>query len=143
MLTFFDNGNFVYTDKIKNIAQAFAIIFKKFNAEKVVDNDFEKLLYKREAMSSTAFGRVAIPHSFDIGANKSRGFIIINPHGIKWSDGNEVYLVIGLAIDPSNKKLFREVFDELSGVVTDANNVRQLINCKNYNDFILKLVSLL
>lgn len=45
-------------------------------------------------MSSTAFGRIAIPHSLDMSAQKSKGFIIINSHGIKWSDNNEVYLVI-------------------------------------------------
>ena len=109
----------------------------------VVQSDFKKRLYQREKMSSTAFGRIAIPHSLDISAQKSKGFIIINPHGIKWSDNNEVYLVIALAIDPNNKQLFREVFDELSDVVTDINNVTELIKCKNYSEFIVKLVELL
>ena len=44
-----------------------------------------------------------------------------------------MYLVIALAIDPNNKQLFREVFDELSDVVTDINNVTELIKCKNYS----------
>ncbi len=86
-------------------------------------------------MSSTAFGRIAIPHSLDMSAQKSKGFIVVNPHGIKWSGGNEVYLVIALAIDPNNKQLFREVFDELSDI--------ELIKCKNYSEFIIKLVELL
>ena len=76
-------------------------------------------------------------------ANKSRGFIIINPRGIKWSNNNEVYLVIALAIDPDNKKLFRDVFDELSNIVTDINNVSQLVHCNSYSEFIIKLVDLL
>lgn len=33
--------------------------------------------------------------------------------------GNGVYIVIALAIDPNNKQLFREVFDELSEIVTE------------------------
>lgn len=96
-------------------------------------------MYQREKMSSTAFGRIAIPYSLDMSAQKSKGFIIINSHGIKWSDNNEVCLVI----DPNNKQLFREVFDELSDVVTDINNVTELIKCKNYSEFIVKLVELL
>ena len=94
-------------------------------------------------MSSTAFGRITIPYSLDISAQKSKGFIIINPHGIKWSDNNEVYLVIALAIDPNNKQLFREVFDELSDVVTDINNVTEVIKCKKYKEFMIKLVEVI
>lgn len=67
----------------------------------------------------------------------------MNQHGIKWSSGNEVYLVIALAIDPNNKQLFREVFDELSDIVTDINKVTELIKCKNYSELIIKLVKLL
>ncbi len=33
--------------------------------------------------------------------------------------GNGVYIVIALAIDQNNKQLFREVFDELSEIVTE------------------------
>lgn len=54
-----------------------------------------------------------------------------------------VYLVIALAIDPNNKHLFRNVFDNLSGIVTNINNIVQLINCKTYSEFIVKLVELL
>lgn len=143
LLRFFDSSNFVKTTKLKNIDQVFDLVSKKFSEEKVTNPDFEKKLYQREAMSSTAFGRIAIPHSLDMSSKKSRGFIIINPRGIKWSDSNEVYLVIALAIDPSNKKLFRDVFDELSNIVTDINNVIQLIGCDSYSDFIIKLVDLL
>lgn len=35
------------------------------------------------------------------------------------------------------------MFDELSDVVTDMNNVTELIKCKNYSEFIVKLVELL
>jgi hypothetical protein len=57
--------------------------------------------------------------------------------------GNGVYIVIALAIDPNNKQLFREVFDELSEIVTDINNVTELIKCKNDSEFIIKLVEML
>ncbi|PEG66909.1 hypothetical protein A3Q23_08565 [Lactobacillus johnsonii] len=143
LLSFFDSNNFVKSDKFKNIDEVFDFVSSKLEKQKVVQSDFKERLYQREQMSSTAFGRIAIPHSLDMSAQKSKGFIVVNPHGIKWSGGNEVYLVIALAIDPNNKQLFREVFDELSDIVTDINNVTKLIKCKNYSEFIIKLVELL
>ncbi len=143
LLSFFDSNNFVKSDKFKNIDEVFDFVSSKLEKQKVVQSDFKERLYQREQMSSTAFGRIAIPHSLDMSAQKSKGFIVVNPHGIKWSGGNEVYLVIALAIDPNNKQLFREVFDELSDIVTDINNVTELIKCKNYSEFIIKLVEML
>lgn len=143
LLSFFDSNNFVKSDKLKNIDAVFNLVSSKLEKQKVVQSDFKERLYQREQMSSTAFGRIAIPHSLDMSAQKSKGFIVVNPHGIKWSGGNEVYLVIALAIDPNNKQLFREVFDELSDIVTDINNVTKLIKCKNYSEFIIRLVEML
>ena len=143
ILQFFTPQNFIVDNKISNINQALAIIYQKFLEEDVVDEQYKDKLYQREKMSSTAFGRVAIPHSFDMSAKKSRGFIIINSKGIEWSNNKKVYIVIGLAIDPKNSQLFRDVFDELSNIVTDVNNVAALIQSKNYQDFIIKLVDLL
>lgn len=143
LLQFFTPQNFIVDNKISNINQALDIIYQKFLEEDVVDDQYKDKLYQREKMSSTAFGRVAIPHSFDMSAKKSRGFIIINSKGIEWSNNKKVYIVIGLAIDPKNSQLFRDVFDELSNIVTDVNNVTALIQSKNYQDFIIKLVDLL
>ncbi len=143
LLQFFKPDNFAVTEKIDNIDQAFSFISEKLVKEEIVDNGYKNKLYQRENMSSTAFGRVAIPHSFEMSAHQSRGFIIINPKGIKWSNNKKVYLVICLAIDPKNSQLFRDVFDELSGIVTDVNNVTKLIRSSNYQDFLVKLVDLL
>ncbi|WP_333562536.1 PTS sugar transporter subunit IIA [Lactobacillus amylovorus] len=139
LINFFDSDNFVRSTNLNDINQIFDTVSYNFERQGVVQSDFKKRLYQREKMSSTAFGRIAIPYSLDMSAQKSKGFIIINSHGIKWSDNNEVCLVI----DPNNKQLFREVFDELSDVVTDINNVTELIKCKNYSEFIVKLVELL
>ncbi|KRK43885.1 hypothetical protein FC63_GL001966 [Lactobacillus amylovorus DSM 20531] len=94
LLTFFDSDNFVRSTNLNDINQIFDTVSYNFERQGVVQSDFKKRLYQREKMSSTAFGRIAIPHSLDMSAQKSKGFIIINSHGIKWSDNNEVYLVI-------------------------------------------------
>ena len=129
--------------KITNIDQVFEIVNEKFFEQGVVEKDFKKLLKQRENLSSSAFDKVAIPHSLNMTARKSRGFVVINPKGIEWSDNNKVYLVIALAIDPNNKQLFRSVFDELSDIITNIDNVIKLINSQNYGEFIINLVEML
>lgn len=143
LLHFFNSDNFVSSKEIKTIDQVFNLVTEKFVDKGIVEKNFDKLLMQREKMSSTAFGKVAVPHSLNMTAKRSQGFIIINPNGIKWSDGNIVYLVIALAIDPNNKQLFRNVFDELSEIVTNINNIVQLIKCQNYDDFIKNLIQML
>lgn len=143
LLHFFNSKNFINSKEIKSIDQVFEVVTRKFNEQGIVEKNFKNLLEQREKMSSTAFGKVAIPHSLNMTAKKSRGFIIINPNGIKWSDQSTIYLVIALAIDPNNKQLFRNVFDELSDIVTNITNIIQLINCKTYKEFIIKLVDML
>jgi lichenan operon transcriptional antiterminator len=140
---FFSKKNFITNKNIQNIDQVFNIVSKRFTQQGIVDKNFASLLNQREKMSSTAFGKVAIPHSLNMMAKKSRGFIIINPNGMRWSDNNKVYLVIALAIDPNNKQLFRDVFDELSNVVTNISNVSRLIKCNTYEQFIKNLVDML
>lgn len=143
LVHFFNSDNFINNKEIKSIDQVFKVVTKKFVEQGITNSNFGILLKQREQMSSTAFGKVAIPHSLNMTAKKSRGFIIVNPNGIKWSDSNTVYLVIALAIDPTNKRLFRNVFDELSDIVTNINNIVKLINCKTYDEFIVKLVEML
>ena len=83
LLTFFDSDNFVRSTNLNDINQIFDTVSYNFERQGVVQSDFKKRLYQREKMSSTAFGRIEIPYSLDISAQKSKGFIIINPHGIK------------------------------------------------------------
>ena len=143
LLKFFSSDNFIKSKKVTNIDQVFEIVNEKFFEQGVVEKDFKKLLKQRENLSSTAFDKVAIPHSLNMTARKSRGFVVINPKGIEWSDNNKVYLVIALAIDPNNKQLFRSVFDELSDIITNIDNVIKLINSQNYGEFIINLVEML
>lgn len=46
------------------------MVSDSFQKQGIVNSDFEKRLYQREKMSSTAFGRIAIPHSLDMASNK-------------------------------------------------------------------------
>lgn len=141
--TFFKPEFFYYGRDLANRDAALEKIASCFTQAGVTDVSYLTKLKQREELSSTAFGKVAIPHSFNMVALKSRGYILVNPAGIEWDQNSKVYVVIGLAIDPQNTSLFREVFDKISEVMVDEENISQLIQCKTYDQFIEQLISLL
>lgn len=141
--TFFNEELFYYGKDVTSREKALQKIVTGFVKANAVDQNYLTKLQQREQLSSTAFGKVAIPHSFNMIAKKSRGFILVNPVGINWDKQGKVYVVIGLAIDSENTKLFREVFDRISDVMVDDSNISQLIQCHSYKEFMAKLLSLL
>jgi len=128
--------NFCYVDSIQDRKGVFRYITKEFKKAGIVTECFEQELEQRESMSSTAFGRVALPHSIKMDARESSGYIYINPKGIKWSGGTTVYLVIALAISAEDKGIFRKVFDTLSSIITNPINISKLIESKTYEELI-------
>lgn len=141
--TFFKPEFFYYGRDLANRDAALEKIASCFTQAGVTDASYLTKLKQREELSSTAFGKVAIPHSFNMVALKSRGYILVNPTGIEWGQNAKVYVVIGLAIDPQNTSLFREVFDKISEVMVDEENISQLIQCTTYDQFIDQLINLL
>lgn len=133
--------HFLYVNELKSQEEVFEDITKLFESDGIVSLKFSNKLAKREALSSTAFGNVALPHTLEMDAKKSRGMIYINPKGVKWTNGETVYLIIALAVAKDNQLIFREVFDELSIIITDREKVSKLIKNKTYEDFMLNLLN--
>ena len=113
------------------------------------DSDFEKRVLEREAMSSTAFGQFAIPHTLKLNAIKTGLSIYISRTPILWDD-TTVNLVIMLSFNSNQRimlsfnsnqrKVFYNIFEPLSMILSDANNLKQALNCNDYHEFIDFLV---
>lgn len=140
---FIPQSNFSYSDKVEQRKSFFQFVTKEFEKHEIVTGDFEQSLEQRENISSTAFGRVALPHSLKMDAKKSEGYIYVNPKGIKWGQDITVYLVITLAISMDDKKIFREIFDVLSNIITDPANISKLIENKTYEEFVSCLLKMI
>lgn len=141
---FFPATNFEIISNEISRDKLFKTICHKLEDKKVVNKDFVNQLKKREEMSSTAFGKVAIPHSLQMSALKTQGYIVIAPKGIKWdATGNEVNLVFVLAVNKDNKSSYRNIFDDLSQIAIDPKNISKLISAKNYDEFVEELAELL
>ncbi len=106
-----------------------------------VDNDFFPSVIERENMSSTAFEAAAIPHAIKMEAKKTGMFVLLAHAGIVW-EKTTVKLVVLLTISKDDRKLFREVFDNLSTILTEHSHVAHLCAAKNYAEFVQILFNL-
>lgn len=104
------------------------------------DEKYISQVMKREELSSTAFGKIAIPHTIKMVGKKTGMVVLINPNGIQWGEG-KVFIVLMLCIHPNDKKLFHEIFDRLSDIFTEDSAVQDLIASKNYDHFTGKVVN--
>lgn len=108
--------------------------------KKFVDSSFLTNVIEREAMSSTAFGRIAIPHAIKMNAKKTGMFALVNDKGIEWGDLNvNIVLLISVSID--DRRIFHDVFDSLATILTEEGNVSQIVTAADYQSFVDLLVS--
>ena len=91
-------------------------------------------------MSSTAIGQFAMPHQLRmVYALHSGMFVYQSRTPIQWND-TSVKLVIMLCFSRDERKIFYDIFEPLSILLLDSNNVKALLNCADYNEFIDYLV---
>lgn len=141
---FFPKENFKIINNETDRENLFKAICNELEQKGIVTADFKDRLEAREKMSSTAFGRVAIPHSLQMIALKTQGYVVIDPKGINWDkENNHVNLMFLLAINESNKQAYRNIFDDLSQIAVDPKNIARLVKSKTYDEFIKQLTALL
>lgn len=127
---FFEKNHY-FDNEISCISYICNILEKK----NFVDKNFYHDILLREQMSSTAFNNVAIPHSMNFGAKKSAFYILLNDKPIHWNT-KEVQIVFLLAVNDKDKKIFTELFDDLSMTLTDSDNFKNILECKNSEELL-------
>ena len=140
LTSFLDKRHFYNSTKWSDKEDVLRFICEIMVQDGYTDDDFLDKIMEREAMSSTAFGHVAIPHAIKMESRKTGMFIYLNPEGIKW-DHSIVKIVLLLTISSEDRKIFRDVFDALATILTDDKNVNLLSSTHNFDDFINKLIS--
>jgi len=141
---FFPKQNFIVSQEKLNRDDLFIQISSILEKENVVKVGFAQKLIAREKMSSTAFGSIAIPHSLEMIALRTEGFVVIAPNGIDWnSDNHNVKMMFLLAVNETNKQAYRNIFDDFSQITVEPKNIAILLKSKTHEQFINTLVSLL
>lgn len=116
----------------------------QFMGEKALENHYinEKFIQDvilRENVSSTAFtDYIAIPHTISQYAEKSFICVIHNDHPIKWGD-KEINFILMIGISESDMKFFKDAFDLLIEVFYSTEKTLEILNTKNYKDFLYKI----
>lgn len=88
----------------------------------------------REKLSSTAFGKFAIPHSLNMDAIKTGIYVVIQKNPIKWDD-NEVNIVFLLAFSHKNRYVFRKTFEQITDKLLQPKTLTKVISSTNFDEF--------
>jgi len=103
-----------------------------------VTKNFRNEVYEREKMSSTGFPNFALPHAMKMYAIKTGLHILISENPISWGQ-NQVHLVIMLCFNVNERHIFNEIFDPLTMIIGDKDNMKHILKCKTYTEFIQTL----
>lgn len=129
-------------DDIKNKEECIQYMVNKFVKHQYVNTSFYEEVLKREQLSSTAFGNFAIPHSMKMNAYKTGINVIINKKAIAW-DKNSVSLVLMMCFNKNERYIFNKIYDIITTILSESDNVKKIASSQSYNEFIDNLVDLI
>lgn len=100
-----------------------------------VDEDFEQDIRAREQLSATAFQDFAIPHAMKMRAHRTGINVLISDTPVKWGD-KQVRIVLMLCFNRDERFIFNEIFEPLTMVLSNRENVKRLVTAGDYQEFI-------
>lgn len=107
-----------------------------------VDSKHLQEVIDREKLSSTSFGRVAIPHSLKMDALKTGFYVLIQKKGIKWNK-NIVHIVLLLTVNKNERRYFQDILESIADIMTTEKAIRRLLTVQNFKEFMHVLRSYL
>ncbi|MBQ6334580.1 MAG: transcription antiterminator [Erysipelotrichaceae bacterium] len=100
-----------------------------------VGDSFEEEVLERDAVSSTAFGMFAIPHAMKMHEKRTGINIMILEEPVVW-DETEVKLVMMLCFNINERYIFNELFEPISMILVDPDNLNKVLKAKSAEEFI-------
>lgn len=133
---------FEKTDKPYTKLEALTSMSNRLMEHNYVNDSYLSELLEREKLSSTALGAFAIPHAMKMNANKTNLSVLITNTPIDWDD-KKVNLVLMLCFNIQERSIFHKIFDPLTMILSEPENVKKACACSSYDEFIDMIVSLL
>ncbi|MBQ1323446.1 MAG: PRD domain-containing protein [Erysipelotrichaceae bacterium] len=133
---------FTLTDQKLNKEEVIHFMSKQLQDLGYVGDNFESEVIERDSISSTAFGTFAIPHAMKMHEIRTGINIMIAKEPIDW-DGKKVELVMMLCFNINERYLFNELFEPISMILVDPDNLSKVLKTKNADEFIDTLADLL
>ena len=107
-----------------------------------VGEQFESDIIERDSVSSVAFDNFAIPHAMKMHEKKTGISVMIADEPIEWDD-KKVELVMMLCFNINDRHLFNELFEPISMILIDPDNMHKVLQAENAEEFAGILASLL
>lgn len=99
-----------------------------------VNPDFIDKVLERDAASTTAFGKIALPHSVHMDALRTSIAVIVSRQGILWNDGKMVNLVLLTAINKVDSSSFSSIYEALLSILDDERDFDFLCNISKFSE---------
>lgn len=131
----FNESLFLKNKDFKDENEAIDFMCDKMVQSGYISADFKKEVHEREKMSSTAFNRIAIPHSMHMDAIKTGMFAIINENSMTWGK-QQVNIIFLLTVNKNERNVFYDVFDSLTNILSDDNNLKKILESSSFDSFI-------
>ena len=120
-----------YFSQIEAIDDICNILYKN----KYVTSSYVDEVKEREALSSTAFGNFAIPHSLHINCLNTAIYVHIQEKPIKW-ENQYINIIFLLSISDNDRAKFREIFEHITDTINSDDNLSKIRKVKTYEDLI-------
>lgn len=104
-----------------------------------VSHQYVQDVTEREHESSTAFGKLAVPHSFQMDAKKTSVYIMLLDKALPW-DENNVNIILLFAIKSEERSLFFNIFDNLVTQLLEPSNLNSVLKSNTIYEFIENFV---
>lgn len=101
--------------------------------------DFKDRLYIREAISSSVYRDIALPHPMDMDARRTAVAVSLHPEPISWK-GEPVYAVLMLSVTRADRSFFREVFEFMAHVLNEPGSAKGLSRARTFDEFVETLL---
>lgn len=131
--TFFHPAMFLYMndgEKIEVIKKLTNLLIQN----KFVNHNFYQDVLKREEAASTAFGKIAIPHSIQMNAKHTGIALAISPNGVIWNE-QKVNIVLLIAINEKESYLFKDLYEALILLFSEPSFLKQTSKCQTFDAF--------
>lgn len=140
LLNFVDSGLFYKNPAFSDKTDAITTMTKNAIRFGYANDSLTESVLQREALSDTAFGDVAVPHSLRDDVTKSFISFAISDRSIHWGN-QQVNVIVLIGVNKDSRKIFTEIFDLLIDVLSESKNVKELASATDFKDFYQKLIA--
>lgn len=133
---------FEHTNQMLTQTSCIEHMVNRLEKAEYVEHHFIQEVCEREQISSTAFGSFAVPHAMKMNALKTGLCVLVSEPVIEWGT-HEVHLVLMMCFNKNERYIFNEIYDPITMILSEPENVRRLSECYDYDEFISLMVNLL